>query len=365
MKTTNEKLLSELIGHEVDLSRLSNSQVLTIIKVLNSRDADLRAALIEAIENLGADLSAAAVDIALAAVLRINRQTFVEIRLAMDKMTDGLVSYELAFQQSTLRAVLPALVREAYPVVSPAFSAVKAIALARPFQGRLLREWVVGIESSRAAAVRDAVRSGVVEGRTTAEIVRTIMGSRFQQYADGALQKARRDVESVVRSAVSHTAETASDAAYEANSDIISHVEWLSTLDNHTSSDCRIRDRLPYTLGTYKPIGHTIPWLAGPGRIHFCCRSSKVPVLKSAKALGFSDGATRASMDGQVPESTTYAEWLSKQSAARQDEILGSERGRLIREGGLKLGDFYNDKGRFLTLDELRERLKLAVDRKP
>lgn len=361
MKTANEQLLDELIGHEVDLSRLSNSQVITIIKILNSKDADLRAALIEAIDNLGDDLSASAVDVALAAVLRINQQTFVEIRLAMDLVTDGLISYELAFQQSALRAAIPALVQDAYPIVSPAFSAVKAIAQARPFQGRLLREWIAGIESSRAATVRDTVRAGVVEGRTTAEIVRTVIGSRAEQYADGALQKSRRDVEAVVRSAVSHTAETASDAAYEANSDIISHVEWLSTLDNHTSSDCRIRDRLPYTLGTYKPIGHMIPWLAGPGRIHFCCRSSKVPVLKRAKALGFSDGATRASMDGQVPESTTYAEWLGKQSAARQDEILGPERGRLMREGRLKLSAFYNDKGKFLTLDELRSRMTGAL----
>lgn len=357
MKTANEKLLNELIGHEVDLSRLSNSQVVAIIKILNSADADLRAALIEAIDNLGADLSAAAVDIALSAVLRINRQTFVQISLALDQLTDGLISYELAFQQGALRAVLPALVQEAYPVVSPAFSAVKAITQARPFQGRLLSEWMTGIESNRAAAVRDAVRSGVVEGRTTSEIVKTVMGSRAERYADGALQKSRRDVETVVRSAISHTAETASDAAYEANSDIISHVEWLSTLDNHTSSDCRIRDRLPYTLGTYKPIGHRIPWLAGPGRIHFCCRSSKVPVLKSAKALGFNDGATRASMDGQVPESVTYAEWLSKQSAARQDEVLGPERGKLMREGGLKLSTFYNDKGKLLSLIELQKRL--------
>ncbi|MEB6589627.1 hypothetical protein MXM82_10840 [Pseudomonas asiatica] len=357
MKTANEKLLNELIGHEVDLSRLSNSQVVTIIKILNSKDADLRAALIEAIDNLGDDLSASAVDVALSAVLRINQQTFVEIRLAMDRVTDGMISYELAFQQSALRAALPALVQEAYPVVSPAFSAVKAIAQARPFQGRLLREWMAGIESGRAAAVRDAVRAGMVEGRTTTEIVRTVMGSRAQRYADGILQKSRRDVESVVRSAISHTAETASDAAYEANSDIISHVEWLSTLDNHTSADCRIRDRLPYTLGTYKPIGHPIPWLAGPGRIHFCCRSTKIPVLKSAKALGFNDGATRASMDGQVPESTTYAEWLGKQSAARQDEILGPERGKLMRQDKLKLKDFYNDKGKFLSLAELNERL--------
>lgn len=358
MKTANEKLLDELIGHEVDLSRLSNAQVVLIIKILNSKDAELRAALIEAIDNLGADLSAAAVDMALAAVLRLNRVVFVEVRQALDQTTDGLISYEITFQQGALRAVLPVAVQEAYPVVTPVFSQVKAIARARPFQGRLLREWMAGIESNRAAAVRDAVRAGVVEGRTTADIVRTVMGTRAQNYADGILQKSRREVEAVVRSAVSHTAEAASDAAYEANSDIISHVEWLSTLDNRTSADCRIRDRLPYTLGTYKPIGHKIPWLAGPGRIHFCCRSTKLPILKSASKLGFSDSATRASMDGQVPQSTTYAEWLARQSPARQDEILGPERGKLLRQDKLKLQDFYNDKGKFLTLDELRSRLQ-------
>ncbi|MNG78649.1 hypothetical protein D3C79_372370 [compost metagenome] len=99
----------------------------------------------------------------------------------MDQVTDGLVNYELAFQQSALRAVLPAQVQEAYLVDSPAFSAVKEIVQARPFQGHLLREWMAGTESCRAAAVRDAVRSGVVEGRTTAEIVHTVMGSRAQQ----------------------------------------------------------------------------------------------------------------------------------------------------------------------------------------
>lgn len=221
----------------------------------------------------------------------------------------------------------------------------------------MLREWISGIEASRAASVRDAVRAGVVEGRTTAEIVRNIMGTRAENYADGILQKSRREIEAVVRSAVSSTAEAASDKAYEANSDIIGHVEWISTLDTRTSTTCRIRDRLPYTLGTYLPIGHKIPWLAGPGRIHWCCRSTKLPILKSASKLGFSDGATRASMDGQVPQSTNYAQWLTRQSAARQDEILGPERGKLLRQEKLKLDDFYNDRGKFLTLDQLRERL--------
>ena len=357
MKTANEKLLDKLIGHEVDLQHLSNAQVVAIIKILNSKDADLRASLIAAIDNLGPNLSAASVDAALSTVLRLNQSTFVDIRQAIDQAADGVISYEIAFQQGALQAVIPAVVQESLPIAAAQFSQVKAIAQARPFQGRLLREWLDGIEASRAASVRDAVRAGVVEGRTTAEIVRNIMGTRAEKYADGILQKSRREIEAVVRSAVSSTAEAASDKAFEANSDIISHVEWISTLDTRTSTTCRIRDRLPYTLGTYLPIGHKIPWLAGPGRIHWCCRSTKLPILKSAISLGVRDEATRASMDGQVPQSTNYAKWLGQQSAARQDEILGPERGKLLRQEKLTLDDFYNDRGKFLTLDQLRERL--------
>lgn len=357
MKTANEKLLDKLIGHEVDLQHLSNAQVVTIIKILNSKDAELRASLIAAIDNLGQNLSAASVDAALSTVLRLNQSTFVDVRQALDQATDGVISYEVAFQQGVLQAVIPAVVQETFPIAAAQFSQVKAIAQARPFQGRLLREWLDGIEASRAASVRDAVRAGVVEGRTTAEIVRNIMGTRAEKYADGILQKSRREIEAVVRSAVSSTAEAASDKAFEANSDIISHVEWISTLDTRTSTTCRIRDRLPYTLGTYLPIGHKIPWLAGPGRIHWCCRSTKLPILKSAISLGIRDEATRASMDGQVPQSTNYAKWLGQQSAARQDEILGPERGKLLRQEKLTLDDFYNDRGKFLTLDQLRERL--------
>lgn len=357
MGSANEQLLDKLIGHEVDLNQLSNGQVALIVKILNGNDAKLRAALVEVIDSLGTNLSAAAVDAALAPVIQLNGNTFAAINAELAAATDGLIKYEIAFQKGAMQAVIPALVQDVYPIKAPAFNQVQALVNARPFQGKLLKEWMAGIEAGRTASIRDAIRSGVVDGRTTADIVRTIMGTRAEQYADGILQKPRREIEAVVRSAVSHTAEAASEKMFEANADIIDHLEWLSTLDTHTTDKCIIRDRKPYTLIGHEPIGHDIPWLAGPGRIHWRCRSTKLPILKDARSLGIKDAGARASMDGQVPRDMNYAEWLGKQSAARQDEVLGPTRGKMMREGGLKVATFFNDKGQFLTLDQLNERL--------
>jgi hypothetical protein len=90
-------------------------------------------------------------------------------------------------------------------------------------------------------------------------------------------------------------------------------------------------------------------------------------VVKSWRELGIDmdemSPGTRASMDGQVPADMSYGAWLKKQSAARQDDILGPSRGALLRKGGLEMERFYNDKGRYLSLDELRERDAAAFKR--
>jgi len=72
---------------------------------------------------------------------------------------------------------------------------------------------------------------------------------------------------------------------------------------------------------------------------------------------------TRASADGQVDANLSYGEWLKRQPAEVQDEVLGPTRGKLLRAGKLTMDRFYNDRGRYLTLDELRERNATAFER--
>ena len=53
----NERLRDAMLGHAIDLTHYSNAQVRAIIKILNGHDADLKARLIEAMENVGTVLA--------------------------------------------------------------------------------------------------------------------------------------------------------------------------------------------------------------------------------------------------------------------------------------------------------------------
>ncbi|AKJ28827.1 phage Mu F like family protein [Caldimonas brevitalea] len=293
----------------------------------------------------------------------LNAQAYQVLHTELQGDLRALAEYEAGYQFELFRDVLPVQIS----VARVSADQVYAAAFSQPFRGRLLREWAAGIEQNRMVRIRDAVRMGVVENQTNAQIVQRIRGTRALKYTDGLIEIDRRDANSVVRTAVQHVAAHARETFYAANEDLVKAVVWSATLDSRTSELCRIRDGLQYTQKTHKPIGHKIPWLGGPGRLHWCCRSSSTPVVKSWQELGLDLGeapaGTRASMDGQVPAETTYAEWLKRQSGARQDQILGPERGKLLRQGGLTLDKFYNEKGRYLTLEQLRERDAAAFRR--
>lgn len=361
MPTVNQVLEDEQIAHAVNLEKYKVGVVRRIIALLNRSDADLSAALTAALDRLPAEsFTVERLEALLAEVRLINTQAYAQVAEELQKDLKELAGYEVSWQQALFEKVLPDPVLVRFQIASVSAEQAYAAAMARPFQGRLLKGWGKEIAADRMVKVRNAIRTGYLEGKTTDQIIRSIRGSRAAGYADGFLERPRKDLASVVRTAVSHTAATARDEFNKANDEIIKAVRWVSTLDNRTSAQCRIRDQLKYTVNTHKPIGHKVPWLQGPGKIHWCCRSTSAPVTKSWKELGIPlDEMTpsqRASMDGQVPGNTTYSEWLNRQSDARKIEVLGPARAQLLKEGKLDLEDFYTPTGEWMTLDQMRAR---------
>lgn len=356
--TVNDLLQSEAIRHQVALQGLSNNVVTRIIATLNRSDKRIFAELADRLERMDAtSFSIERLESMLTSVRSMNTQAFAEVERDLTQELRDFVAYEAAYQNQVLVAHVPAVVQ----VASVAPEAVYAAAMSRPFQGVMLREVWKELDAKKMRQVRQAIASGFVEGKTTDQIIRELRGTRAKGFADGLIEVTRRDAEAVTRTALGHMARFAQDMTVEANTDLIKALVWSSTIDLRTSPPCRARDGKQYTTA-HKPIGHALPWLGGPGALHWRCRSHATYVLKSHRELGIDVpevvvvGKTRASMDGQVPAETTYAEWLKKQSSARQIEVLGPTRARLMSEGNLPLERMYSQNGRYLTLDQLREK---------
>jgi hypothetical protein len=222
-------------------------------------------------------------------------------------------------------------------------------------QGAPTKEWWARQAGGLADRFADAMRLGVSLGENNSALVDRVIGTND---TPGIMNLAYQSAERLVRSSVQTAANVARDNTYDENADLLKAVAWSSTIDTRTSLWCITRDGLLYTPIEHKPIDHSVPWLQGPGRLHWGCRSTSIPIFKTWRDLGIDEDevpdTTRASMDGQIPAQTTFEEWLRKQSATRQDTVLGEGRADLWRRDKITFRDLLDQSGRPLTTEELR-----------
>src|SRR5574343_62362 len=215
----------------------------------------------------------------------------------------------------------------------PTVGQLQAAAFAAPLQakganGKPLLAFVDAWAASERESLVGAVRVGVAQGQTVAQVVTGLRGTKANAYADGALAISRRHAEAVVRTAVQHVGDVARLETYKANADIIKGEQWSATLDARTTDICMSLDGRVFDLdkGPRPPA-------------HINCRSVRIPVLIDEFAF-LSKGAMRASKDGPVDAGLTFFQWLKSQPAAFQDSALGPKRAALFRDGGLSADRF-------------------------
>lgn len=335
----NDDLADALTRHQIYLQRYGSATVRKILALLKRSDAQILERLLR--EDLSA-LSRTRQERLLTEMRRSFESAYTDATGALQLDLEALATYEGEYQLDLFRRVLPVKLETVAPSADQLLAAVNS----RPFQGKLLKEVYTELSASAFRKVRDTIRAGIVEGRTTDQVVRDIRGRRSMGFRDGIMESNRRATETVVRTAINHTANTAREYTYERNGNLIKGVRWNSTLDGRTSAVCRARDGKVYEPGK----GPRPP-------AHFNCRSSTSPVTKSWRELGFDidelPPATRASMNGRVPADQDYDTWLRKQPKAFQEEVLGPTRAKLFRKG-LKMERFVDRKGSTLTLNELK-----------
>ena len=227
----------------------------------------------------------------------------------------------------------------------PSTSQLKAAINARPFNNRLLKDYLTSFPKEQAKAVRNAVSMGFFEGKSTRVIINEVVGSKSLGYKNGLLNVSRASAERMVRTSIAHTASVAKSYTLEDNIDITPYYERSSVLDGRTSPICQADDGTVYKVGKGPLAPH-----------HYNCRSVEVPL--------FADDV-RIKNGKPIKKDTTgseqnYNTWLGKQSNKFQDEVLGIEKAKLYRKGGLSVDKFVNNTGQTLTLDQLRSKYPTA-----
>lgn len=129
------------------------------------------------------------------------------------------------------------------PTPEQVWSAIKFNPLALDGKPVDFTKLMAGWEETEVARLVQGVKSGFVQGQTTRQIVKSVVGP------GGLGDVSERHAATVVRTALNHVSTQARLMTLEKNSDVVEKYEWISTLDSRTSTICRSRDGQKYEFG--------------------------------------------------------------------------------------------------------------------
>lgn len=360
--TTEQNMIDALIQHQVYSYRASTAVVNELnglfTKAMNQTATKLRELLDE--------LTDAERDALLAG--KYTTDTLKEIKATFDELyTAVAITVPETF---TVSAIAIATYEAAY--ISKLYG--ESIELAgekivsgikkKPVMGGMLFDdvWKNLAESTRNKALY-AVRQGIEQGNTTAQIVAELRGKRTRmadgsyEYVGGIVDEVRRNgIEANVRTLRSAIANETMKETYKALG--FEYVKFLSTLDFRTTKLCASLDQAVWHIDDTN--------LRTPP-LHYRCRSilvsvrkdgnleGKRPFVASDKPVSKIPKDQRAEIIGQVNADTSFQKWLDRQPKQFQEEYLGKINYKLYKEGGYTLEKFIDPLGKPYTIAELRD----------
>lgn len=361
MATVNEKLASEAVRRRIMLLRYGNNLAQLLINELREANPSITASLLQGVEGMNArNTTPARLNALRRLVLNETTDVYTAILKKLNGEMDKFGTAETEYHANTLRSGIPPAVLKLLDkkIETTSWQQVLASVNSRAVMGSTIEKWFnTRLPEELTAGLVNGVQKGIIEGVPSTKIISEIRKG-------GAWGNNERNLATVTHTAINFVAADARELTRAANADLIKQRQWLSTLDNKTSVICIVRDGLLYTADKEpKPIGHNIPYGAGPGKIHFRCRSTETWVVKSFRELGIDidelDEGTRASMNGEVPAGMNYMQWLQEKASPRvQEEVLGVTRADMLRDGKFSAESFFDD-GKLIPLDKL-----LALDKR-
>lgn len=332
MAGNDQDQLDAIVRHRVGIERLSESVVRKIVKHLEDVHEDIEVQLakdLNRVTDRGVYVGVRAQE-RLKRLREVIRGLLAEAHIALRKdlasEAYNLAKYEVEWVERFYRD----LGGFAAQFEKPSADMLRAIVTSRPFQGAVLKDWASKMEKAQLDRIWRGIQIGITEGESTPEIVNRLKGTRALKLRDGQFAKDKRGAEALVRTTITHVQARAHEGFAVANRKLFPQYEWISTLDSRTTKLCIARSGQIYTTGE----GPLPP-------AHWNCRSTIRYISR---------------FEDVMPIRPTYQDWLKGQPKSVQDEVLGPRRGDMFRKGTIRATDLVDQKGRALTLDELRAR---------
>lgn len=372
-----DKVADRFTMHDVNLSRFETGEREKIRRMLNGLRDQLSAKLDQHVAEDGMTYSRSRLQNLFKVTDLTIENTYAKIAKTHDDSMMKLaeVSSEKAAELVN-RTVGVSLMNVGVPE-----SVLKAMVNDDISLGLPAKEWWKGQSVRLRQRFQNTIRQGVFAGETLSDLRRRVRGRQENGFKDGIMSATTRDADALIRTSVQSIAQSARMETFKANDDVIKGVQWLSTLDMRTSEICMALSGCAWDLeGNVLPDSAADMDFPGPPPVHFQCRSSLLPVVKSYgdlirdakgddalaekmdKAESKIPKSTQASMDGQVSSNLTYTDWLENQSEETQRHVLGDGKWELWQADEIKLTDLIDQSGRPLTLDELEADTGVAVE---
>ncbi len=370
MATSNDQILDAVIAHHIQLIRFGKGLTDRINALLARSEPELRRRIrarldrIAALDNDPGPATTERLEQMRRMIVALQKETWAGINGLVRTQLVGLATGENIFISGLISDALPVIYKP--NVATP--RELRAIVFARPFQNKILRQWLAQFRAGDQRRMMDEIRQGLLFSESPTEIGRRIFGTKALGGTDGTREITRRGAQTLAQTATSAVSHGVREQVYKANRRVIPREVFVATLDSRTTPICQSLD------GDIYPVGE------GPiPPIHMNCRSIRAPVVDGRRLgtrpassnfrgrLGNLRGPARrrevAKLIGRVPAETTYQQFLTRQSAAFQDNVLGPTRGRLFRAGEFDVKGFVDNSGQRLTLRQLYEQKPQAFQR--
>ncbi len=352
----DQALMDEIIQFQLDLRRFEAGTRQNVLSILKRMQNELVVALSHG-EQMTTWTKARKAEL-LRQVNAVINQSYATAQGELALSSESVASLQVKHMADVLAATAVVDVG----VVMPTQAVLARLADSVLIEGGPIADWWQKLAIETSFKVNNAIRQGIVQNETNAQIIARIVGKHGEP---GIMEITRKNAAALVQTATQTVANDARLKTFEANADVVTRLTWFSAMDGHVCPRCIALSGKTWTNnadGTHAPLGHGVPFQNPP--IHWNDRCVMLPGTKTFREMGINiDEAPmgqRASSKGPIAANTTFDDYLSRQSVAAQDAQLGKGRAQLFRDRKITLGQLIDGKGNELSLADLQAKYATA-----